>query len=589
MYQVTDDLYDNYHPVWAGDEHLLFITEKSQIANVDIVDLLEQNRATVTKLLSGVHSFDYHFKTEADTINGVPTKNTDTINGVPTKNTDTMNGAPTKNTDTMNGVPTNGDLIFSVYHENAWDVFTISNPLDDLAYYAYPLVNTPKTLGESFHSVFGTDSFRLYGKPKKLKPWEIDRVEPEPDDTSDTITGDSTSDLRSQEEVDAASDAPTKRQREYTARDFLEEHGVFQTENRPDSTSFTEPIFKEYKPRFSIDMLWGGMAYSPGYGAVGMLQLSLSDLMGDHGIGVSMEFNGEISDSNIVASYMYLPYRVDFGVAAFNYFDYQLYRDRRTPDLYYEHRKRQTGGIFLLQYPLSRFFRLDFQNSLYRYGVAWQKFDENYDEIGEEYDKKSTFVYLPQFGFVFDNALYGSTGPMSGNKITSFVRSGISKPEYAFTTFYSDWRGYLPMSHRFSLAGRAIYGVSDGNNPEQFNLWGFSGVRGFNDDYEYGRKKALASVELRYPFIDRLDIILPLPLRISNLRGSIFIDAGTVWDVDKEFIGGHKGRLQDIKFGYGFGPRVNLGIFILKFDIGWSSNWSYNTKPSYYITINEDF
>jgi len=523
MYQVTDDLYDNYYPIWASDSQIMFITEKNQIANIDIIDMAEQNRATVTKLLTGLHSFDFH--------------------------------------------PQNKSLIFSVYHENAWDIFTITSPLENLDFYPYPIANIPKPLQDSFHDFFSTSSFQLYGRP------------PEPVTEPDSIYAQPKHNIRGK--------------KDYTARDFLDENRGFHLDTRPDSTHFTIPLLRDYTPRFGINMLWGGMAYSPGYGAIGMLQISLSDLMGDHGIGMSVEFNGQMKDSNMVASYMYLPYRIDIGVALFNYYDSLVYYipDLDVPFMYDEYRRRQTGGIFLLQYPLSRFFRLDFQNSLYKYSIErhlWYNGSTEANDITIQ-QRDPVHIYMPQLGFVFDNALYGSTGPMSGNKLTTFIRSSVSSPEYTFTTLYSDWRGYLPLSQRFSIATRAIYGISEGKNPEQFNLWGFNGVRGFSEDYVYGRKKALASIELRYPLISRLDMAFPIPLSINNLRGSIFVDAGSVWDIDKNFIGAIDGTLNDIKFGYGFGPRLNLGIFILKFDIAWASDWSQTSKPTYFITINEDF
>jgi len=49
------------------------------------------------------------------------------------------------------------------------------------------------------------------------------------------------------------------------------------------------------------------------------------------------------------------------------------------------------------------------------------------------------------------------------------------------------------------------------------------------------------------------------------------------------------GKLNDIKLGYGFGPRLNLGYFVLKFDIAWLTDLSKISKPMYYLSLSEDF
>ena len=146
----------------------------------------------------------------------------------------------------------------------------------------------------------------------------------------------------------------------------------------------------------------------------------------------------------------------------------------------------------------------------------------------------------------------------------------------------------MPLSYRFAFANRVVYGHSEGENPERFYLTGFHGVRGFDDSNHRGSKKAMTSLELRYPFIDRLNLSFPLPISFTNLRGSIFTDLGAVWDA-QDFRGAKDGALHDIKLGFGFGPRLNVGFFILKLDMAWSSDLSNHSKPSFFFTINEDF
>ncbi|MDY6915058.1 MAG: BamA/TamA family outer membrane protein, partial [Candidatus Cloacimonadota bacterium] len=111
---------------------------------------------------------------------------------------------------------------------------------------------------------------------------------------------------------------------------------------------------------------------------------------------------------------------------------------------------------------------------------------------------------------------------------------------------------------------------------------------GFDDDELQGNRKAVVSLELRYPFIDQLRIPFPLPLEFRNIRGSMFVDIGSVWDYSN-FEAYKNGKLKDLKLGFGFGPRFNLGYFVLKLDIAWNSNLAKTSKPSFYISLMPDF
>jgi Tol biopolymer transport system component len=525
VYRVTADEFDNFYPIWASDDEILFITEKNKVANIDLLILSEGARATVTSVLSGIHSFDYHRQSET--------------------------------------------LIYSSYFDSSWDIYSMKKPLVNLSFVDYPLTQKVNFV-DDFHDVFDTHEYRFFGRATTTRRGrERERTQPIVDEQNRNAF-----ERRS-------------RSSEFNFGQDILQNRSFPIEARHDTTDYVIPLIRDYRPRFGVDTFWGGFAYSSVHGSIGMIQLGLSDLIGDHGIGINVEFNGELSESNFVLSYMLLPHRVDYGFALFHFTDYSLYRSMATGD-FLELREYQSGGNVLFRYPFNRFFRVDFENQLYKYSREWHLWD-GFDIDWHKLSAESNYVYLPKLGYVFDNALYGSTGPMSGFRLTSFARRAFTKSDYTFTTFYSDYRMYLPLSHRFAVANRVIYGDSRGKSPERFHLSGFHGIRGFDDSNHRGCKKALTTIELRYPFIDNLDISFPLPMRIRHLRGSAFADLGAVWDSDKPFQGAKNGTLHDLKLGVGFGPRLNLGFFILKMDIAWSPNFSSWGKPSYYLTINEDF
>ena len=94
---------------------------------------------------------------------------------------------------------------------------------------------------------------------------------------------------------------------------------------------------------------------------------------------------------------------------------------------------------------------------------------------------------------------------------------------------------------------------------------------------------------MRFPFIDNLQISFPLPIFFYNIRGSAFVDLGSVWETDNEFKPFDDYKLNDLKMGLGFGPRLNLGYFVLKFDIAWNTNLETAGKPVYYFSLMPDF
>ncbi|MCL2063482.1 MAG: hypothetical protein FWG98_03790 [Candidatus Cloacimonetes bacterium] len=543
FYQITNDDFNNFHPIWIDDTQVAFITEKTGIANIDIVDISKNERATVTNILTGMQSFDYS-----------------SVNDL---------------------------MIFSVYFNNAYEIFTLNKPFNDLNFSPYN-TNISIEFSNDFHDYFRTDRFRFYGRD--IEAEEIARRE-EISNRRVRSSDITPTNQRPRNRWDNNMDANEYEINDGDLRIDLFRHFPrgYNLDLRPDTQNYQSPIIRNYKPRFQIDSFWGGFAYSPAYGSIGLLQLGMSDIMGDHGIGISMDFNGHFEESNIILSYMYLPHRIDYGFALYNFVDYYLYRLRFPTPVhdYIENRQYQSGIFLMTRYPFSRFFRVDLDHSFYRYRSEWHL----WNRITDQWEKESSetdYIYAPQLSFVFDNALFGSVGPMTGSRLTTVVRHSFSQKDNTFTTAYADLRNYALLSNRFSLANRLYIGVSEGERPENFTLTSFSGVRGVNDRSIRGNRKVATSLELRYPFIDFLRLGFPLPITITNIRGSVFTDIGSVWD-NEDFRGMEDSKLKDIKLGFGFGPRLNLGFIVLRMDMAWTSDFVNHSKPSIYILLAEDF
>jgi outer membrane protein assembly factor BamA len=200
----------------------------------------------------------------------------------------------------------------------------------------------------------------------------------------------------------------------------------------------------------------------------------------------------------------------------------------------------------------------------------------------------SGLINQNEISFVHDNTLYGSVGPVSGWKGFINLKHGFSNKEsYSFA--YTDLRKYFFFAKRYAWANRFLAGWIDGDISSEFDLVGFYGVRGFDDENLTGKNKILISTEFRFPLIDNLSLAFPLPIRLYGIRGSAFIDLGAVWDNGDDFKFSTKSTLANPKMGFGFGPRLNMGYFVLKLDVAWATDLTNTTKPKYYLWLIEDF
>ncbi len=485
---------------------------------------------------------------------------------------DLISGARATLAKTMSGIFA-GDLshndeylIMANYFNGAWDIYFDDNPLLNLEYKDSTAPSNFQRDGDLLASV-DLKRLDLYGKRTKIErkrsnPARIPNVR-----------------------------RPLIMNHEFSYEDSLRLFPDFSWDDKPDSV--TTPVeVKPYRSRFALEHLWGGMAYSSSQGAIGNLEVGLADLMGNHSIGISLGISDKSEKSNLLLSYLFLKHRADYGIGIYNLYDEYLYRIYMPgQDEYLLLKNRESGINLIYRYPFSRFLRLEMDNRLYQIEQNWDWLpaDNVAEEIWvENVDKASDTVFAPGVSLIHDNSIYGSTGPLVGWRAIYHVRKSFAAKELEYFTNYLDIRSYTLFSKRYSLAMRINGAVSTGKSPDRFNLDGYYGVRAL-DSAISGTKKALATMELRFPFLDYLSVAFPIPLAMGNIRGSAFIDAGAVWDDTDRFRGAENGLLQDIKMGYGFGPRLNLGYFVLKFDVAWQTDLSDISKPNYYLSLTEDF
>lgn len=458
-------------------------------------------------------------------------------------------------------------MLLSNFFNEGWDIFFANNPLKDLEYEAYPQATLYQKDGDLLDRI---DFSRLdyYGIRKRgALPKRNSASKPN---------------VR----------RPIFSGFEPVVPDTMLIADNYSWDARPDSLSEKPPTVRKYRPRFMLDRVWGGAAYSSGGGAAGSIELGLSDLMGDHAIGFNLGITDKLTETNFLLTYLYLKRRLDLGGGIYNFYNESYYRSYQTWGYdYFRLRERQSGLYFLARYPFSRFARLEFDSMIFDYERHWD-FLANEDIDTESWQNniehlKDTAL-SPGISLVFDNALFGSTGPLVGFRANYTLRKGLAREHLDYLTNYVDIRSYNLFSKRYSLALRANAGISTGKYPDRFSLGGYYGVRALSRNLS-GEKKVLGSVELRYPMLDYIALAFPIPLTLGNIRGSAYVDVGAVWDENKHFRGVRNGLLEDIQFGYGFGPRMNVGYFVLKLDVAWLTDFSKISKPQVYLSLSDDF
>jgi outer membrane protein assembly factor BamA len=196
---------------------------------------------------------------------------------------------------------------------------------------------------------------------------------------------------------------------------------------------------------------------------------------------------------------------------------------------------------------------------------------------------------MPTVAWVHDNAQWGMVGPVAGRRLMAALQylPPLLQDEYSYVKGEVDLRFYKEFFKRYTVAARVSAGASEAvpghANPHAFRMGGeaytfnshFNPTQGPNnlaefylsdldfplrgyDIYDFeGTRKFLTNVEFRFPFIREFTLDWPFPLSVTNVMGNLFVDWGGAWYGGNPF--------SQMGVGYGYGLRLNLGVFILKY------------------------
>ncbi len=365
---------------------------------------------------------------------------------------------------------------------------------------------------------------------------------------------------------------------------------------------------KPYKTKFTPDIVGGGVGYDTFYGLRGQTYFLISDYLGNHQFYITTDLVNSLDQSFIQAFYFNSTRRTDFGAGLFHTKNFYLDDDDNLfSDRFY-------GLQGFLSYPFSMFSRVELTGS--------QMFiDREYLDSDDDRANRSSKVSTAELAYVTDNIIWGNTGPVNGTRARLSLSGGVNlfeKRDVEFSAAELDYRKYWHFAKTFSMAFRVAGGASFGSTPKLYFLGGttnyigdrtvdarvyevenlyFSQVvtplRGY-DYYELsGTRFSVMNWEFRFPLIEYFAMRFPLPLVLAQVNGALFADVGAAWR-GNDFKGvsnaGGKTRLQDIKSGFGFGMRANLGFLLLRYDMAWATDlYSVSDRPHYYFSFGADF
>jgi len=527
---LTENQGNNTSPSWSPDgKRVCFVSDRNGIYNLYVLDLDSSHALPITNVLSGCFTPSWSKDGEK--------------------------------------------IAFSAFQKGGWDIFLLKG-IKPISPETDSLIKTPYLLA------LKTDTIST--KPDTAQKEET--VEKKLDFTSYVFKA-------GQNELDSL--AGLNRKKNVEKKDTL-------TTKLPSG----EYAQKKYKLKFSPDLISGSLSYDPFFGFRGGSLIAISDIFGNHTFILATDLVNTIDQSNFQLFYLYMAQRINGGAGILHTKYYYVDSDDR---LFSD---RVYGALGYLSLPFSKFTRAELD--LTQISVDRKYYDPPYAD-------KSVKIFLPSLSLINDTVIWGLTGPVNGSRsLFSYEYAPYITPRsISYGAAMMDYRKYWHFMKRYSFAFRLTGGFSHGQDKKKFFLGGISdwispslgseNIYGISDlyfgnvitplrGYKYfdvqGTKFFLSNLELRYPFVEHFVMKFPLPLSIHYINGVFFYDMGAAWDENKKFKGGTTeggSKLKDIKAGFGFGPRANLGFLVLKYDIAWQTDFDSVSKPRHYLSLGAEF
>ena len=568
--RVAESEANDSHPTWGPDsQKLAFVSDRTGVGNVYIAHVDGSQVYPISNLLSGARYIDW----SAD----------------------------------------GRKLAFTTFHKGGYDIFVMKDPLkqkrgtEDLPLTRYakrlagiedrPFVELQRERRqEEVKASAAADSAgggaeqdtAAVAADRKVETWVSDQMALAAAEASGA-TGD--------EGAAGADTLETDGDRELTLRDWNKEFMV-----------------NKYSVKLKPEFFGANAGFDTFYGVSSLVQLSLTDVMGDHRVIIQSGLSFSLKDSDLFLGYQNLKHQTNYYLSAFHTRSFFISNGQVVADRIY-------GGGVDFQRPFNRFTRLEaslqaisisrenlglYSNQPFRAGYTGRVLR------GSGTPVSNNKAVISSLDLVDDNALYSLYGPTKGRRARLSARG--SWAGMRFGTVQGDYRKYVPMLDEYTFAIRMSGGTSFGRNSQVFFLGGVNNsinpnyatfasvdrervffssfvwpLRGTDVFEMAGDSFLLANVAFRFPLLRQLAMGWPLPLFFQNVQGELFLDVGSAFNRDsfepwEARDGGFE--LRDLKAGYGFGARVNMGAFLFRYDLAWPTDFAETGHPKQYFSID---
>ena len=400
----------------------------------------------------------------------------------------------------------------------------------------------------------------------------------------------------------------------------------------PDTNGFKH---RDYKVKFTPDAIGRPSigAQVGGYQGSGMYggsYVAMSDMLGNHSILMAGNVNGSLSDASMFVGYDFRKTRANLGAAIeqvplYRYYgsDYMTLNIDGQPQnvaasVFVRDVIRTAAGY--VSYPFSTFKRLELGASAvyYKSDILYRGRYVDTDESLDYSERIDDMKYIqPMAALVFDNSLFGWTGPIYGRRYRAQISRAMGN--FSYTEGLLDFRNYWDYKQAVVFATRLTALSRWGSDADRFAVfWGgpyyirgydadsfdldgeacansrrVSAIESFSPcplrDQLIGSSAAFLNAEIRIPIIKELQI---------GFLGSFppvdfvtFFDGGVAWDNEicqrtsaTSPRGCVSGKAKPVKlvwdrasdadpylvrkplYSYGIGLRFNVFYTVLRFD-----------------------
>jgi hypothetical protein len=278
----------------------------------------------------------------------------------------------------------------------------------------------------------------------------------------------------------------------------------------------------------------------------------ISDNFGDRRFAAVLRSIANYTD--FYAGFMNLEHRIQWGVNIFDQRMYFLYGYTPYYQRYTEREElyRETGAAFIAQYPITRELRAEGQIGYMTRDIAYplQAAPGSPFTYGVT---KDNFPFI-SLGLVGDTSRWKAHGPHAGSRweLQFYYAPDMEDSGALSQVAQFEGRKYFPTSARSELALRLFAGYADGSRPQIFAFGGLDTMRGVWIRSLSGNRAAYLNAEWRFPIFDRIESPF---IRLRDVRGYLFADAGAAWYEINGQEYNYLGELLENGFGWNFvGP-----------------------------------